>query len=179
MEQDAGGELSILWKGGQSGFVGGGDRVNSTLSGGAHALVVQARGELRFGTLASYEGHPHIRTSWGYPLEPGVPSVYFMRMIGDYIRDYDGGEWFLAAGLPNEAVRGELVVTMGNGMTCASPGEREMDVIWFPITLDPDEHELYVYPYLKETLYELKLYDAQGALVSQTSGAVYKEATHT
>ena len=173
MRQDARREFEVLWKGGQDGFIAGGERVDSTLAGGAHTLVALVDDSLCFGVLTGYEGHPHIRTSWRYPLEESGPSVFFLRLMDDYIyiMSYSGGEWFLATGLPGNAVSGELTVTMG-GKSYTSCGNREMEVIWFPMTVDPEHDTLYDY----EAMYDLKLYDARGMLVSCTSGPVYKEA---
>ena len=171
MRQDARREFEVLWKGGQDGFIAGGERVDSTLAGGIHTLVARADDTVHFGSLSSYEGHPHVRMSWGYPLAQDGPSIYSMRWSLDYIGDYDGSEWFLATGLPGNAVSGELTVTMG-GKSYTSCGNREMEVIWFPMTVDPEHDTIYDY----EAMCDLKLYDARGMLVSCTSGPVYKEA---
>lgn len=171
MRQDARREFEVLWKGGQDGFIAGGERVDSTLAGGIHTLVARVDDTVHFGSLTSYEGHPHVRMSWGYPLAQDGPSIYFMRWSLDYIGDYDGSEWFLAAGLPGNAVSGELAVTMG-GNRYISSGNREMEVIWFPVSVDPENDTINDY----EATYDLKLYDARGKLVSCTSGPVYKEA---
>lgn len=168
LRQDAQEEFEILWKGGLEGHVYGSATVRSTYSSGVHTLIARVDDTVRAGTLANYEGNLHIRIGWDMPLENGKPEVYHMRELLDVVSNYDGNHWLFAAGLPEDAVKADLTVTAPDGAVYTSSGLRDMDIVWLPVTVPVDD----AYTYIRDSVYELNLYDDQGKLLAQVSGPV-------
>jgi len=166
LRKDAQQDFAVLWKGSLSGGVYGG------VLGTKPMVVAQVDGRLRGIALNQYEGYYWFYSlSVNVPVGQEMPVVVSSRELADYILSYDGGLYLLAAGLPDDAVMGEVTVTTTEGTTYTEFGRRDMDVIWFPVQLESD----YTWNELINAAYTLDLYDEDGTLLSQTQGLLHEQ----
>ena len=166
LRKDAQQDFAVLWKGSLSGGVYGG------VLGTKPMVVAQVDGRLRGIALNQYEGYYWFYSlSVNVPVGQEMPVVVSSRELADYILSYDGGLYLLAAGLPDDAVMGEVTVTTTEGTTYTEFGRRDMDVIWFPVQLESD----YTWNELINAAYTLDLYDEDGTLLSRTQGLLHEQ----
>ena len=166
LRKDAQQVFAVLWKGSLSGGVYGG------VLGTKPMMVAQVDGRLRGIALNQYEGyHWFYSLAVNVPVGQEMPVVVSSRELADYILSYDGGLYLLAAGLPDDAVMGEVTVTTTEGTTYTEFGRRDMDVIWFPVQLESD----YTWNELINAAYTLDLYDENGTLLSRTQGLLHEQ----
>jgi len=166
LRKDAQQDFAVLWKGSLSGGVYGG------VLGTKPMMVAQVDGRLRGIALNQYEGYYWFYSlSVNVPVGQEMPVVVSSRELADYILSYDGGLYLLAAGLPDDAVMGEVTVTTTEGTTYTEFGRRDMDVIWFPVQLESD----YTWNELINAAYTLDLYDENGTLLSRTQGLLHEQ----
>ena len=166
LRKDAQQDFAVLWKGSLSGGVYGG------VLGTKPMMVAQVDGRLHGIALNQYEGyHWFYSLAVNVPVGQEMPVVVSSRELADYILSYDGGLYLLAAGLPDDAVMGEVTVTTTEGTTYTEFGRRDMDVIWFPVQLESD----YTWNELINAAYTLDLYDEDGTLLSQTQGLLHEQ----
>jgi len=166
LRKDAQQDFAVLWKGSLSGGVYGG------VLGTKPMMVAQVDGRLRGIALNQYEGYYWFYSlSVNVPVGQEMPVVVSSRELADYILSYDGGLYLLAAGLPDDAVMGEVTVTTTEGTTYTEFGRRDMDVIWFPVQLESD----YTWNELINAAYTLDLYDEDGTLLSRTQGLLHEQ----
>ena len=166
LRKDAQQDFAVLWKGSLSGGVYGG------VLGTKPMMVAQVDGRLRGIALNQYEGYYWFYSlSVNVPVGQEMPVVVSSRELADYILSYDGGLYLLAAGLPDDAVMGEVTVTTTEGTTYTEFGRRDMDVIWFPVQLESD----YTCNELINAAYTLDLYDEDGTLLSRTQGLLHEQ----
>lgn len=167
LRQDAQEEFEVLWKGSLSGGVYGGG-----LSSNRPMVVAQVDGKLKGCALSVYEGR-----YWFYgldsnlPVEPGIPSVVTSLELANFAGSTYSSLYLMAASLSDETKMGEITVQTQDGSDYTVFGQREMDVIWFPLSVDSEQ----TYNHLINAAYTLNLYDADGMLLSQTQGVLHEQ----